>query len=531
VTHTPRREGTLRLTLKSTRTVEFATLLCLTAFYLYIASHILGISFRDDTDYLSSGVLVRGSSFLFAQEWTPLYAAWFKFLTLLCPSPVWRYFLSWGLLAIFLAMLPAAMKTPGAWAYTFLILGFPFLTVSPYVSLFAAAILLLGLCLVLRLRPSVSGALAAACGVCFVLGFCRPEFDYGVFLAAFATLLALVIEHWPVKFPAFANARVPSMRSAIATGVAVACLAAAMLYVLAHTEHNRSGIAFAQHYSVRASERGLVPKGDAAWNSDYTERTFGVDSTHDATHGTASIADFARAKPGLFLRHILTNLCDIRTIVFLPLVLAVALWPWFRSDLRSLRPAGAFFLAVSLPPLADIAVIYPRDHYAILLVPALIVLALQMSGPLLRTKPPAPWMLVPGFALIWFTTLHRQHPTAAGSPLTLEQLNLRRVECARGIDRSTAPANPVIFDAAATPAVYLAHPRTSTAPADLPGWSEFKTWTAQTRPAWISTDVELATQYGVTPVQLDRFLQNDLGYKAHVCPGEAQLTIYTSDNP
>jgi hypothetical protein len=389
----------------------------------------------------------------------------------------------------------------------------------------------LGLCLMLRLRPSVPEALAASCGVCFVLGYCRPEFDYGVFLAAFATIVALVLEHWPLRFPAFANARVTGMRSAIATGIAVTCLAGAMIYVLAHTLHERSGMAFAQHYSVRASERGLLPKGDSAWNSDYTERTFGVDTGHDAGHGTASIADFARAKPGLFLRHILTNLCDGRTVVFLPLVLTAGLWPWFRAELRPLRPAAAFFLAVSLPPLVDIAVIYPRDHYAILLVPALIVLALQMAGPLLRMRPPVPWMLAPGCALIWFTMLHRQHPTVAGSPLTLERLNLRRVQCARGVDQFAAPQNPAVFDAAAIPVVYLVHARTSTGAADLPGWVQFKAWAMERRPAWISADAELATQYGVTPGQVDRFLREELGYVPHVCAAEAEITIYTGGRP
>ena len=47
------------LTLKSARTTELVTLLCLTAFYLFIASFVLGISFYDDTDYLRSGVLVN----------------------------------------------------------------------------------------------------------------------------------------------------------------------------------------------------------------------------------------------------------------------------------------------------------------------------------------------------------------------------------------------------------------------------------------------------------------------------------------
>ncbi len=518
------------LTLKSARTTELVTLLCLTAFYLFIASFVLGISFYDDTDYLRSGVLVNRFSFISAQEWTPLYALWFKFLALFCPNPVWRYFLSWGLLATFIALLPAWMKMPAAWVYTFLILCFPFLTVSPYVSLFAAAILLLGLCLVLDRKPSVSWALATSCGVCFAVGFCRPEFDYGVFLSAIGTIVALVLEHSSAKSPSLGGARVSSRRSAIATGVAVASLAAAMLYVLAHAQHNRSGIAFAQHYSVRASERGLVPKGDAAWNSDYTERTFGIDTSHDATHVTASIGDFARAKPRLFLRHILTNLCDSRTVLFLPLVLAVGLWPWFRKDLRPLRAASAFFLVICVPPLADIVVIYPRDHYAILLVPAIILLAVQLAEPLLRKKLPVPWVLAFGFALIWFLTLHRQHPTVPGSALTWERLNLRRVQCVRKVDQAALSPNSEVFDAAQIPAVYLVHPRANTTLADLGDWSEFTTWAIQTRPAWISVDADLAAQYRVTPVQLDQFLQNELGYTPHLCPAEAQLAIYTNDS-
>ena len=519
----------VQLALRSDRTAELATALCLTAFYLFVAGHVIGISFRDDTDYLRSGLLVHPFSFLSMQEWTPLYALWFKLLALFCPNPVWRYFLSWGLLASLIALLPAWMKVPGAWAYTFLILCFPFLTVSPYVSLFAAAILLLGLCMVLRRRPSISGALAAACGVCFVVGFCRPEFDYGVFLAAIGTVVALALEYLRGRRAGLGKAGVRGRRSAIAKGLAVVCLAAMMSWVIGHAEHNRSGIAFAQHYSVRASERGLVPKGDAAWNSDYTERTFGIDTTHDATHGTASIGDFARARPGLFLRHILSNLSDRRTVVFLPLVLAVGLLPWLRKDLRSLRGASAFFLCISVPVLADIVVIYPRDHYAILLVPALILLAVQLAA-ILPEKPPFPWVLALGFAMIWYFTLHRQHPTMPGSTLTLEQQNLRRVECAREVDRAAVSAQQTIFDAAQIPAIYLVHPRTSSVPADFRGWPEFKAWAALSRPAWISVDEELAMEYHVTPMQIDQFLQEDMRYEEHLCPAEAQLTIYTDDD-
>jgi hypothetical protein len=74
--------NTPRSTPKSERRRELATVLCLTAFYLYIASFVIGISFRDDSDYLRSGALVNHFSFLSMQQWTPLYAVWFS---------SWRY--------------------------------------------------------------------------------------------------------------------------------------------------------------------------------------------------------------------------------------------------------------------------------------------------------------------------------------------------------------------------------------------------------------------------------------------------------
>lgn len=519
----------LRLALASQRTKELITVVCLTAFYLYIASFVIGISFRDDSDYLRSGMLVNRFSFLTMQQWTPLYAVWFKLLAWFCPNPVWRYFLSWGLLVTAIAVIPAWMKVPGAWVYTFLILCLPFLTVSPYVSLFAAVMILFGVCVLLQRKVSAAGALAASCGVSFVLGFCRPEFDYGVFVAAAGTIVALVVERWPGRIGGLRGERISSARPAMAMGLGVVALSAAMLYVLAHAEHNRSGIAFAQHYSVRASERGLIPSGDSAWNSDYTERMFGIDTAHDATHTTASIGDFARAKPRLFVLHILGNLFDRRTMVLVLLVLSVGLWPWLREGLRPLRPASAFFLVLCVPPLMDIVVIYPREHYAMLLVPALIMFGVRLADPWLRKQPRVLWVLAAGFVLIWALTLHRHHPTTPGSAFAAERLNLYRVECAREVDAAALSQNAAIFDVALIPDIYLVHPRTNAAIAAPAGWDGFKAWATESRPAWVSVDADLATRYGVTAGELDDFLREGLGYTRHVCPAKAQFAIYTND--
>jgi hypothetical protein len=63
----------------------------------------------------------------------------------------------------------------------------------------------------------------------------------------------------------------------------------------------------------------------------------------------------------------------------------------------------------------------------------------------------------------------------------------------------------------------------------LQDWAAFKAGAVRVRPAWISVDAELARQYGVTPMQLDQFLQDDMGYTLHLCPVDAQLAIYAND--
>jgi hypothetical protein len=118
------------------------------------------------------------------------------------------------------------------------------------------------------------------------------------------------------------------------------------------------------------------------------------------------------------------------------------------------------------------------------------------------------------------------------SPYLYERRDLRRIQCARRIDKSAPGDTHAIFDAAEITDRYFIHRRTSSYPETLPQWPQFTQWAIENRPAWIATDPQLAQQYGVTPVQLDQFLQTDLGYTQHPCPAEtAGFTIYTRNPP
>jgi hypothetical protein len=268
------------VTIKTTRWPPYAVPLCLTVFFLWISSQVMGLSLFDDSGYLQTGSDIHLSSFLYQQYWSPLYCFWFKALTLICPNPISRYFLSWGILVVLLGMVPAWMKTPSAWLYSFIIIVFPFLTIGPFVSLFAAAIVLCSMCLVLQRERSLVDVTAASCLVCFVVSFARPEFDYGVYISALVTLVVLVASQ--VRAAAAPSGMPRRWIRAMAIGLTVAAMTATMLYVMRHAQSARSGMAFAQHYNVRASEHGLIPNGRDNWKGPYAEQTFGVDLGHTA---------------------------------------------------------------------------------------------------------------------------------------------------------------------------------------------------------------------------------------------------------
>ena len=113
-----------------------------------------------------------------------------------------------------------------------------------------------------------------------------------------------------------------------------------------------------------------MPSGRLAWARD--SRSPGL---------SFSFGDYIRANPRLFLHHVLTNLFDFRTVFFLLLLTAIVVYPWLRQGEETMQPASAFLFWISLPPLAGMILVYPRDHYAMVLLPSMILLAIQLFKP------------------------------------------------------------------------------------------------------------------------------------------------------
>jgi hypothetical protein len=468
---------------RETRASELAIPLCLTACFLLLATRFMGISFGDDSFYLWAGKDIQPSALFGSQDWSPLYCLWFKLIGYIVHDPLAGYFASWGILVAVAALLPALIGIRSAWLYAFVILCIPFLKADPFVGLFAGVIMLLGTCLVLRRDRSVTGVLTTAC----------------VYLCAGLTLLSLPMSPSLQRLFKTTEESQPSRSATSVVVVTVLALSAIIFVVFTRAHSTRAGMAFAQHYNRRAADRGLIPNSINVWASDYAEKSFGIDK----------------------------NLLDPKTLFLLGITVALVAWPWISLSRRHLRLVSLWIAILCLPPLIEIIVIYPRDHYAILLLPSLLLYATQLVPTVRWSMPSA--LGVAGLGCCLIGLLNIGLPRLRHAPVTKERTDLFRAECIRRADQMADANNPNVFDTSSIPGIYLLYPRTVTHPSDLTDWPQFAAWVSANHPAWISLEPYSAAPYYRSPAEVEDLLSRKLGYTAHPCKSNAFLTLYTRD--
>ncbi|MEL0028008.1 MAG: hypothetical protein VW625_04990 [Perlucidibaca sp.] len=468
------------------------------------------IGFYDETIYLASGASVTPAAFWHGLETGPLYGVWYHLLGLVCPDPVWRYFLSWGLLVSLLVLLPVLARAPSAWLYALVLLALPVFRIWPYVSLFAGLWLVLGLLWLRRRQLTPGGAAVLALAVSAVAAFARSEHVYGVFSACRA-LLVLAL-----------SGRTGLGRRALAALLVLAlALTAGLACIQRASDSGRSGVAFAQHYNLRAAEQGLI--ADDPWTSDYALRVFHVDAGHNAATTTLPLGAYAKADPARFLGHVMTNLRDPRTLVLTLLVLALSLWPWLRRG-REQQAAGLYVLLVSLPPLAASLLIYPRYHYAVTILPVLVLHAVALLRcerwlPARHVRWLAALALLPMlvFALAPDLLAQRSLPSRPG---------LTAISCLRTLETERAGQGGLMLDPIGFPATYLRQPWRRVGAQDFSGWPDFTRWLDTARPDWVLVTPGLAGHFGQSPAALDTRLTVTAGYLPRHCPAPSGLTVY-----
>jgi hypothetical protein len=501
--------------------IELLLLLAATLVFLHLTASSIGINVDDDSEYLRNSRLVELSWFLHNQQWGPLYDYWIKLLSVFCPQPLALYFFNWRTMVVLLAMLPPLLRVRMAWLYTLAIVTLPIVLINSYIALFASIFVALGLSWFLRRQRSWSTALVTCCVISFVIAFARPEFSYGTLLAAAGALVAILVEGLRLR---------PSGRARtalFAKAAVVLVLALAMRVVQSSAwEPNRSGMAFEQHFNLRAAENGLIPPGENSWYSTYAQRQFNVDTAHNPFSTTAPMTAFLKANPRLFFSHVRANLRDGRSLAMFAFFLVMTGWPWLFRSARSLRPASLMMIFFCLPSVVGILLVYPREHYPMTVAPALLLLlvqAFELHGPRRFTWP---LLLATGLVLLGFAQLTRIR--LAHEPFVGQRYIVAGMRCAVDVDAATGNATPDVYDALPEIETYVTHRRVNVPADQVATWPQFSAWASQVHPAWIAREYNMSERLHVPRAALDGFLEHDLGYTPHACARETGIVIYSS---
>lgn len=492
--------------------LESITVILLLLLTLGLALLWQDIGFYDETIYLAQAAMVTPEWLLSGLEKAPLYAGWYKLLAWVCPNPVHLYFLSWVLLASLIVTLPLLFRLPGAWLYALALVCLPIFRIWPYVSLPVAVILLVGLLLVLQRRLSLTMSIAMAVVACLLAAYVRSEYVYGIF-CAFAAFAVVSLCDWRQTGKA---GRLPLL-------LVLLGLTVWMTHIQKLSDTGRSGIAFAQHFNLRASERGELA-GDNPWTSDYALREFNIDAGHNAANTSAGVADFLRANPQRFVHHLLLNLRDPRTLLLTATILLLVLWPWWGGRYAALRPASIYVGLVSLPTLAATLLIYPRLHYAVSILPLLVVLALVLLRPQRLLKLAyAPWLVLAASPVMLAIAVG---PRALLSGHWLsERPGLATVSCLRALEQGMVPGSRLMLDALGYPQAYLTGDWRVEPEFSISDRHVLRAWLLARRPDWVVSVPQQIQRLQLTPESFTA-LMTDQGYRAHVCPAPSVATVY-----
>lgn len=468
--------------------------LALLAAYLVVALRWQGLSFYDDTMYLYFGTHFSLRQFADNLAASPLYAAWFAALGLVVHNAISRYFVSWALLVLAIGTIPLLFRLRSAWIFTLALVCIPFFSTATYIAFFAAAILVAAVAWLLRQARSFAATMFACTVTCFFVTYCRPEFSYATFIAAALATVALLRERQP---------------RAIVKTLACVLFCTAILWSMIHSSTGRSGYAFAQHYNYRAVLSGVLREDP--WSSDYAYRVFGLQAPH-GSYGEATVGDFFHANPHLFLEHLRRNLTDAHTLGLLLIIAIVVLLPWSKPALRPWRNASVFVAISSIPVISSSVIIFPRPHYAVIVLPVLLLLALQMlvHVPLPATRTLFGLFLAACVLMLLESRLYNRHRRSFDS---VGRANISLVRCLADLEAQQSPGTAPVIDTVTLAGVdaYLPAPLHRVAP-ETP------------RPRWIILGPN-------TPYAQAGTLRSEAGaagYTLHPCPTGTHVEVWTS---
>jgi hypothetical protein len=333
--------------------------------------HVWDIELSDETMYLGAG-LTNVPDLMQNYEWGPLYSKFYNLIASLTGAEAPSVFMIGGLSVLLLGSFGMAIGVfAGSGSLSLSILSilvfFHYMYNPLRVSWLCVFILGAGFSLC-TLCPERFAKAAILALTCFLATFVRPEYAVGFYLSI-AIVLAAFIELNLRELPQ-RNANLVIGFAALAT---ITILAMLWCFPIAQGG-SRAFIAFGQHYAGRAvMDRDLSLEPWLNW-----EQIVGADFP-----GAKSLGDALRVHPGLVIVHLLKNAFGINSRpwgAFCTGTILVAAWlcrPWAKFVKQSDRSRADNVLCATVllvPPTIAIITVFPRPHYVLLALTALLFL-------------------------------------------------------------------------------------------------------------------------------------------------------------
>jgi len=338
--------------------------------------HVWDIMLWDESLYLGAG-LTNLPDLMQNYEWSPLYSKFYNLIASLTGAEAPSVFMIGGLSVVLLALFAVAIGVfaGSGWlslSIVSIFVLFGSLNISPRVSFFGVFVLGAGFSLC-TLCPERFAKAAILALTCFLATFVRPEYIIGFYLSI-AIVLATFIE---------LNLRgLPQRNSNLVIGFAALATITilAMLWRFPIVQGgSRAFLSFGQHYALRVVvDRNLSLDPWLNW----------VQIVRADFPGAKSLGDALSVRPGLVIVFLLKNAFGIPPRLghsfpwgaFCIGTILVAAWlcrPWAKFVKPSDRSRADNVLCATVllvPPTIAIIMIFPRSHYILLAVTALLFL-------------------------------------------------------------------------------------------------------------------------------------------------------------
>jgi hypothetical protein len=340
---------------------------------LYGLPDVFDLSVADEAFYLNSartGVL-RADGFL--------YLLWLRGL-LGVMDPISAYYTNLIVLIIFFSIAAFLWFRVSSGSTSVGLILAVLMTVStmntvgwPYITRLSAAILMLaatGISIVQKPDSRFMIAMPAA----LILSYIRPEFAMaGMLFGAFAL------------YYSWRNRKAEPKSSWVLAIVSAGLLL--LLIVVSPVDHSRSMVAFSQHYALDLHEIGMWPEEPWATGNQLMERDF---------PGASSFVEAMVTNPAAVIGHVWRNALRLPfeiieavrpywlTGIFWKFLIALSFTGLMLRLLLMLRPTrewkkditrlteGGILLLFLLPLIVSILIIYPRQHYLIMILPIVV---------------------------------------------------------------------------------------------------------------------------------------------------------------